>query len=150
MKTETDALRVLFLCTGNSARSQMAESILRYRSHDKVEVASAGTQPREEIHPMAREAIARMLQKEMRGQFPKHLSQLGGQNFDYVITVCDRAAEQCPVLPGDPEQIHWSFQDPVAVDGAPEVQQRAFDRIAGEIAARIRTWMSLRSVRERL
>ena len=150
MNTNPDPLRVLFLCTGNSARSQMAEAILRHLSRGKIDVGSAGTEPRQQIHPMARDAVARMIQRDMQGQFPKHLDRFIGQHFDYVITVCDRAAEQCPVLSGDPEQIHWAFEDPAAVEGAPEMQQRIFDRIADEIAARIRMWMSLRTVAERV
>ena len=151
MNTMADArLRVLFLCTENAARSQMAERLLRQMSRDRIDVWSAGTEPAPQIHPMARAAIGRMLRLEMSGQAPKSLQQFIGQRFDYIITVCDRAMEACPVMPGDPERIHWRFTDPMTVPGPPEVQQRAFDRVATEIAARIRIWMALPGVRSRL
>ena len=84
-------MRVLFLCTGNSARSQMAEAFLRKLTNQRVEVQSAGSQPRAEIHPLAREAARRVFDVEMTDQFPKSLDRFLGQTFDYVITVCDRA-----------------------------------------------------------
>lgn len=80
---------------------------------------------------------------------PKHLNLFIGQDFDFVITVCDRAAESCPAFPGDPERIHWSFEDPAAVDD-PTAQRRAFETVANGLAARIRLWMALAAVRERI
>jgi len=127
-------LRVLFLCTHNSARSQMAEAILRRLGGGQVEAHSAGTEP-SEIHPLARETmLARGL--PMDGQRSKHLSELRSQKFDYIVTVCDLARETCPIFPGDPEQIHWSFPDPAAVE-EPHARRRAFERTATELTTRI-------------
>ena len=142
-------LRVLFLCTGNAARSQMAETILREMSKAQIEVCSAGSHPRHEIHPMAREAIQKLFRIDMAGQRPKSVEAFVGERFDYVITVCDRAADQCPVFPDDPERIHWGFEDPAAAAGTPEDRQRVFNRVSNEIAARIRIWMALPGVRNR-
>lgn len=144
------ALRVLFLCTGNSARSQMAEGLLRQLSNGRVDVHSAGTLPRPEIHPMAYVTMQTKFGNRLAGQEPKSLDRYLGQHFDYVITVCDRAAESCPIFPGDPERIHWSFPDPAGVEGAPADQQRAFDRVATEIAGRLRLWLALPGLRGRL
>ncbi len=126
--------RVLFLCTHNSARSQMAEAIIRHLGGGRVEAFSAGTEATE-INPVARETmLARQI--AMDGQRSKHLAEYRGQTFDYVVTVCDRAKETCPLFPGDPEQIHWSFPDPAAVVGAQE-KRAAFERTATELTTRI-------------
>jgi len=143
-------LRVLFLCTGNSARSQMAEAILRHLSHDQIDVQSAGTAPQPDIHPMARRAVKTLLNLDMAGQYPKTLDRFLRRDFDYVITVCDRAAETCPVFPGDPERIHWSFEDPAAVVGTDAEKQRAFDVTAQQLLARLRLWLSLPGIRKRI
>ena len=143
-------LRVLFLCTGNSARSQMAESILRTLSGGRIDVHSAGTAPRPEIHPMAVAALRRSFDDDLTDQFPKHLDRYVGQHFDYVITVCDRAAESCPVFPGDPSRIHWSFPDPADVEGTDAERQHAFDSVAMDIAGRLRIWLTLPEIRARL
>ena len=142
------SMRVLFLCTGNSARSQMAETILRQLSHGRIEAFSAGTSPRAEIEPLAREAIRRVLKVEMDGQEPKPLAPFVRQPFDFVITVCDRAAESCPVFPGDPERIHWGFADPAAVVGSEDERSRAFETVARQLVGRMRIWMSLPRLRE--
>jgi protein-tyrosine-phosphatase len=136
-------LRVLFLCTGNSARSQMAEAILRHLGKGAIEVESAGTLPQPDIHPFARRAARNLLGLDMDGQFPKTLDRFLGQHFDYVITVCDRAAESCPVFPGDPERMHWSFEDPAAVSGTDDEKQRSFEATAKQLLSRIRLWLSL-------
>jgi ArsR family transcriptional regulator, arsenate/arsenite/antimonite-responsive transcriptional repressor / arsenate reductase (thioredoxin) len=138
-------LRVLFLCTENSARSQMAEAILRQMTHGAFDVASAGSAPGPEIHPMAVNALAK-LGISVIGQRPKPLQRFLDEEFDYVITVCDRSAERCPVFPGDPERIHWSFDDPAAVTGSDEERQRAFNTTASQMVSRIRIWLSLPSV----
>jgi protein-tyrosine-phosphatase len=143
-------LSVLFLCTGNSARSQMAEAILRHLSHGQVDVESAGTAPQPDIHPMARRAVKTLLDLDMAGQHPKTLDRFLHRDFDYVITVCDRAAEACPAFPGDPERIHWSFEDPAAVVGTDEQKQRASDMIAKQLLSRIRLWLSLASISKRI
>jgi protein-tyrosine-phosphatase len=139
-------LRVLFICTGNSARSQMAEAILRHLSKGKIDVISAGSHPRPEIHPLAREAVRRLLRLEMRGQHTKGFEPYIGQTFDYVISVCDRAAESCPVFPGDPTRIRWSFEDPAEAQGTEDERRRAFESTAMDLMQRIRIWMALPSV----
>jgi protein-tyrosine-phosphatase len=142
-------LRVLFLCTGNSARSQMAEALLKKLSRGRADVYSAGTHPQPEVHPFARQVLHEHFDIDPVGLRPKHLSSFLGQQFDFVITVCDRAAETCPVFPGDPERIHWSFEDPAAVENGP-AQLRAFETVASGIAARLRIWMALPSIQTRL
>lgn len=127
--------RVLFLCTHNSARSQLAEGILRTTGGPLVEAFSAGSEPGA-VHPLAIRA-ARALQFDISGQRSKHMDAFAGQTFDYVITVCDRVRETCPVFPGDPHQIHWSFPDPAAVTGPEAVRLQAFVQTARELTTRI-------------
>jgi protein-tyrosine-phosphatase/DNA-binding transcriptional ArsR family regulator len=127
--------RVLFLCTHNSARSQLAEAILRTNGGSLVEVFSAGSEPGQ-VHPLAIRTAA-ALQVEISGQRSKHMDEFAGQTFDYVITVCDQVREVCPVFPGDPHQIHWSFPDPAAVTGSEDDQLQAFIQTARELTTRI-------------
>jgi protein-tyrosine-phosphatase len=127
-------VQVLFLCTHNSARSQMAEAILRHHSKGQVEVHSAGTAP-SEIHPLAIETM-HAFRISLAGQRSKHLSEFFGRPFDYIVTVCDLAREACPVFPGDPEQIHWSFPDPAAVEEQAK-RLRAFHDTATQLTTRI-------------
>lgn len=126
--------RVLFLCTHNSARSQMAEAIARHQGGNMVEVHSAGTEP-SRVHPTALRVLHDM-KIDASGARSKHVSEFEGQRFDYIITVCDRVKEACPYFPGDPEQKHWSFLDPAAVEGDEE-QLHAFLRTAHELTTRI-------------
>jgi arsenate reductase len=141
---------VLFLCTGNSARSQMAEALLRSLSQGRIDSLSAGTHPRPEVHPMAKATLASRFNLASDELRPKSLDRYLGEYFDYVITVCDRAAETCPVFPGDVERIHWSLPDPAAAEGTAEEQQQAFDRTADDIAARLRVWLTLSKVASRV
>ena len=127
--------RVLFLCTHNSARSQLAEGILRTHGGDLVEVFSAGSEPGQ-VHSLAVRAAANM-KIDISQQQSKHLDEFVGQTFDYVITVCDQVREVCPVFPNDPRQIHWSFRDPAAVKGTEEEQFEAFKQTARELTTRI-------------
>lgn len=127
-------VRILFLCTHNSARSQMAEAILRHESQGQVEVFSAGSEPTE-IHPLAVRVMKEM-GIELKQQWAKHFNEFRGQVFDYIVTVCDRVRETCPVFPGDPQQIHWSFEDPVAVSGE-ERRYQAFKQTAIQLNTRI-------------
>lgn len=143
-------LRVLFLCTGNSARSQIAEALLRHLSNGRVEAFSAGTHPRPEVHPMATATLAETFNVDSRELFPKTLDRYLGEPFDYVITVCDQAAEACPVFPGSSARLHWSLPDPAAVTGGPEEQRRAFDGTAADIAARLHLWLARPEVAARL
>lgn len=135
-KTLSEApVRVLFLCTHNSARSQMAEGLLRVLGHNQVEVFSAGTEPTG-IHPLAMKVMSgRGI--DLRTHRSKHLEEYLGQDFDYVITVCDRVREVCPVFPGEPEHIHWSFPDPVAIEGDLKIQESGFEDTARELTIRI-------------
>lgn len=130
-----DPVRVLFLCTHNSARSQLAEAILRANGRGRVAVFSAGTEPAQ-VHPLAVQAAAAM-NLDLSQHRSKHVAEFAGQTFDYVITVCDRAREVCPLFPGQPQQIHWSFPDPAAVSGSEAAQLQAFLQTARELATRI-------------
>ncbi|HWQ11825.1 MAG TPA: MFS transporter, partial [Roseiflexaceae bacterium] len=131
--------RVLILCTANSARSQMAEGLLRALAGDRYEVFSAGARP-SVVNPMA---VAAMDERgiDIRGQHSKHLNEFIGQPFDYVITVCDTAAETCPAFPGRATRIHWSFSDPAAVEGE-EARMAAFRQVRDAIEARLRQWLA--------
>jgi arsenate reductase len=129
--------RVLFVCTHNAARSQMAEGILRHLAHGAVEVESAGTEP-SPVHPLAIVAMKRLLDVDISTQRSKHVGEFAGQRFDYVITLCDSAKEACPVFPGDPERIHWRFDDPAAVAGSDDDRYRAFRQVAAELERRLR------------
>jgi ArsR family transcriptional regulator, arsenate/arsenite/antimonite-responsive transcriptional repressor / arsenate reductase (thioredoxin) len=137
-----DKVKVLFLCTHNQARSQMAEALLRHMGDEKYEVYSAGTDPAPQVHPMAVLAVEK-LGFQVNMQKPKHMREFEGQKFDYIITVCDRAKAQCPTFPGDPVQIHWDFADPVAYEGSISEWQAVFDKTAIELANRIRLLMQL-------
>lgn len=134
-------IRVLFLCTHNSARSQMAEAILRKLGGDRVEAASAGTEVTR-VHPLA---VREMAEREIdiSGQRSKPMNELVGERFDYVVTVCDNARESCPIFPGDPERIHWSIPDPSAVEGEEDKRRQAFERAADELTTRIRYLLAL-------
>lgn len=133
--------RVLFLCTHNAARSQMAEGILRDLSRGTVDVSSAGTEPAG-VHPLAARAL-RDMNIDVRRQRSKHVDEFAGQTFDFVVTLCDSARELCPVFPGDPERIHWSFPDPGAVAGTEEERLQAFKHTARELATRLRPFLSV-------
>jgi protein-tyrosine-phosphatase len=127
--------RILFLCTGNSARSQMAEALMRQIAGDRFEIASAGTEPRSAVHPDALETLASH-QLETSNLAPKDVAVFTGQRFDYVITLCERAKEKCPVFPGA-ELIQWSFPDPSAVEPA-IARKRTFEEIFQGLTQRIR------------
>jgi arsenate reductase len=144
-----ERLRVLFLCTGNSARSQMAEGLFRKLSRGRADVFSAGTSPERKVHPLALDVLRTRFNVETADLFPKHLNRFRGDRFDYVITVCDRTAEACPTFPGAPERIHWSFDDPTAVEDE-AARRRAFEQVANGLAARLRIWMALPAVHQRL
>lgn len=128
--------RVLILCTGNSARSQMAEGLLRSSGGDRFDVCSAGTKPGI-VRP---EAIAVMAELgiDLSGHRSKHVREFEGQDFDCVITVCDDAKESCPVFPGNTRRIHWSFPDPAAVDGNEMERLAAFRRVRDSLAETLR------------
>lgn len=127
--------RVLFLCTHNSARSQMAEGLLRARSSGQVVAYSAGTEPTE-VHPLAIRALSEM-NIDIQKHRSKSLEEFLGQSFDYIITVCDRAREACPAFPDDPVRIHWSFPDPAAVEGLADERFDVFRKTAVQLNTRI-------------
>lgn len=133
--------RVLFLCTHNSARSQMAEGLLRNMAGDRFDVFSAGTE-RTYVQPLAIDAM-REIGIDITAQTSKTLDELEGQTFDYVITVCDRANESCPILPGTTERIHWSFEDPTAATGTDEQRLRAFRTVRDALQQRLRIFLTL-------
>ena len=135
----SDRKRVLILCTGNSARSQMAEGLLREMAGDHVEVASAGVSPTQ-VRP---EAIAAMREIgiDISGYRSKSVDEFVNQNFDYVITVCDNANEQCPVFPGQVKRIHWSFDDPAAARGEDDARLSVFRRVRDEIRDQLRLFV---------
>ena len=135
-RAKSPRVRVLFLCTHNSARSQMAEGVLRAFGGDLVEVESAGTQP-SRVHPLAIETMAKH-RIDIAGHRSKSMDELTNQPFDYVITVCDNASESCPVFPGAPERIHWSIADPTAVQGTKSERRAAFESAANDLIVRIR------------
>lgn len=120
----TQPIKVLFLCTGNSARSVIGEALLRQMGGDDFDVHSAGTRPKG-INPFTVKVLGQD-GIDAAGFESKSLDMYVGDKFDYVITVCDNAAEECPIFPGDPERIHWSFPDPAAVEGADVVKLGAF------------------------
>ncbi|HUF37510.1 MAG TPA: ArsR family transcriptional regulator [Anaerolineales bacterium] len=128
-------VRILFLCTHNSARSQMAEGLLRSLDGSGVLAFSAGTEPAT-VHPLAVRAMDD-LGIDITGQHAKTLDLYRDEPFDYVITVCDRARENCPIFPGHPEQIHWSFPDPAAAEGPEETRFQAFRETALQLKTRI-------------
>jgi arsenate reductase len=129
-------IRVLILCTGNSARSQMAEGLLRHDGGDRFEVYSAGVAPTS----VRQEAIAVMQENgiNISHHRSKPVDEFLGQEFDYVITVCDNANEQCPVFPGKTQRLHWSFPDPAATEGSHETRLAAFREIRDQIRKRFK------------
>ncbi len=142
-------IRVLFLCTSNSARSQMAEALLRHYGGDRFAVHSAGTDPRAQIHPLT-EVVMRAINIPLVGQFPKGIPSVGSEGWDYIITTCDQAREMCPVFPDDPEHIHWGFEDPAKVEGIEEQRLRAFRRVRDEVKRRVMLFIELPVHRARI
>ncbi|SRR6266566_3086036 len=132
----SERARVLILCTGNSARSQMAEGLLRHMAGDRIEVASAGVEP-SHVRPQAID-VMREIGIDISGQRSKSVDEFTGQEFDYVITVCDNAKERCPVFPVKTQRIHWSFEDPAAAQGSEAARLAVFQRVRDEIAKRLR------------
>lgn len=133
--TPARPLRVLFLCTGNSARSQMAEALLTAASGGAVEAVSAGSHPKP-LHPNAVRALREGYGLDLTGRASKHFEVFAGQSFDRVVSLCDRVREVCPDVPGHPEAIHWSIANPAT--GEPDdVTYPLFQQTAADLAARI-------------
>jgi len=135
MDTVMDKARVLILCTGNSARSQMAEGLLRNDAGERFEVFSAGIEP-SQVRPLAIEAM-RELGIDISAQRSKSVEEFAGEEFDCVITVCDNANERCPVFPGKTKRIHWSFEDPATAVGDEATRLDVFRRVRDEIRERL-------------
>jgi protein-tyrosine-phosphatase/DNA-binding transcriptional ArsR family regulator len=130
---------VVFVCTGNSARSPIAEALLRHHATDHVAVTSAGSRPKRRMHPDAIRVLREEFDIDISSRRPQHLDSLAGRTFDHVITLCDRAREACPEFPHHPRRVHWSIPDPATADGADhQGGYRAFQRTAADIDTRIR------------
>jgi arsenate reductase len=140
MKNNPRKERVLFLCTGNSCRSQMAEGFLREYGGSEFEPASAGVDPTR-INPLAVRVMAEAA-VDISQQYSKSVDEMTGQRFDYVITVCDHAREVCPIFPGAVQTLHWSIADPAEAVGAEEERLEVFRRVRDEISERVREFIS--------
>jgi arsenate reductase (thioredoxin) len=133
--------RVLFLCTGNSARSQMAEGLLRWHGNGYFEVFSAGLEPKG-IHPLTIQVMNEM-GYDMRGHRSKSMNEyIGRKDFDYLITVCSEADEKCPIFPGMGTRLHWGFEDPAAFEGTAEEKLKKFRQIRNQIDLKILEWLT--------
>ena len=130
--------RILVLCTGNSARSQMGEGLFRQEGGAQVEVFSAGTKPTL-VRPEAI-AVMREIGIDISGQRSKSVDEFAGESFDFVVTVCDNARDVCPVFPAGTQRIHWSFEDPAAVKGGEQERLTAFRRIRDQIRERVKSF----------
>ena len=132
---------MLFLCTGNSARSQMAEALLQHQTKNTVDAFSAGSHP-SRLHP---NAVRAMHERgiDIAGRRAKHLDEFVDQRFDYVVTLCDRVREICPEFPGPAVAMHWSTADPSAGGGSSRTNFPEFQRTADELATRIRFFIRL-------
>ncbi len=142
MESGARPMRVLFLCTGNSARSQIAEKILTRKSGGRFVAESAGSQPAAKVNPYAIEAL------ERHGYFwtggsPKSVDGMLDRDWDFVITVCDRAKEACPIFPGQPVIAHWGMPDPAAVEGPDGEKRRAFDDALLTLSRRLDLFLAL-------
>jgi arsenate reductase len=134
-------IRVLFVCTGNSARSIMAEVLLRHHGGDRFEVHSAGTEPRG-VNPLT----LRVLEEagiDGSGASSKSVNDYLGQTFDYVVTVCDQARQVCPVFPGVHESLHWGYEDPAEAEGTDEERLAVFRKVFIQIGERVRQFATL-------
>lgn len=132
--------RVLILCTGNSARSQMAEGLLRHLAGDRFNIASAGVSPTH-VRPEAVTAM-REIGIDISHHRSKSVDEFSGQEFDYVITVCDNANEHCPVFPGKTQRLHWSFDDPAAARGDEHSRLAEFRRVRDEIQQQLKIFIA--------
>ena len=140
----TSKVRVLFICTGNQARSQMAEALLRHRAGERFEVRSAGARPKGTVHPLAVEVLGE-LGIDISGAQPKHLEIFLDRELDFIITLCDKARDMCPVFPGRPTSEHWNLIDPAAVEGSHSERLEAFRRARDEIIDRIEKFVESHS-----
>ncbi|HTS89938.1 MAG TPA: arsenate reductase ArsC [Gemmatimonadales bacterium] len=135
-------LRVLFVCTGNSARSQIAQTVLNRKGRGRFVAESAGSQPAEQVNPLAISTLERH-GFFWTGHAPQGLDAVMGQPWDFVITVCDRAKETCPIFPGQPVIAHWGMPDPAEATGTEEERQRMFDDTLLLISRRLDLFLAL-------
>ena len=136
-----DHIRVLFVCTGNSARSVMAEAIVRHRGGDAFEVHSAGTEPRG-VNPLTLRVLADA-GIDASWARSKSVTEYLGQQFDYVVTVCDEARQACPVFPGVHESLHWGYEDPAEAEGTEAERLAVFRRVFLQLGERISQFLPL-------
>ena len=129
---------VLFACTGNSARSPIAEALLRHYTAGRMDVVSAGSRPKPRIHPHAVRVLREEFGVDISGRHPRHLDTVTGRRFDHVVTLCDKVREVCPEFEARPRLAHWSVPDPAAGGDIDQVSYAAFQRTAADIDARIR------------
>ena len=137
----SEPIRVLFVCTGNSARSIMAEALLRRHGSDRFEVHSAGTDPRG-VNPLTLRVLADA-GIDASWARSKSVNEFLGQRFDYVITVCDQARQVCPVFPGVHESLHWGYEDPAEAEGSEEERLAVFRRVFIQLSERIGAFIPL-------
>jgi arsenate reductase len=142
MSSEKRLPRLLILCTGNSARSQMAEALISAKAHGRFAVFSAGSHPAAQVHPQAVEAL-RLAGIPWAGHAPKHFDDLERGAWDYVITVCDNANESCPVVPGEAVRAHWGMPDPAAATGTDAQKLVTFIQSRDELSLRIDRMLAL-------
>ena len=137
----SDPIRVLFVCTGNSARSVMAEALLRHHGRDAFEVHSAGTEPKG-INPLTLRVLAAA---GIDASFArsKSVDEFLGRSFDYVVTVCDQARQSCPVFPGAHESLHWGYEDPAAAQGTDDERLAVFRKVFIQIGERVAQFVTL-------
>jgi arsenate reductase len=135
--------KILFLCTGNSARSILAEYFLRRLDPTRFEVYSAGANPKGRVHPQVLEILRDRYHIDASGARSKSWEEFRDERFDFVITVCDKARESCPVWPGQPIVAHWGSEDPDAVEGGEEARRKSVQRVAVEIYRRLGLLTSL-------
>jgi arsenate reductase (thioredoxin) len=143
----TTPYNVLFLCTGNSARSILGEALIRHWGRDRFQGFSAGSHPKGQVHPLALEILRKyhLPTDGLRSKSWEEFAAPGTPPLHFVFTVCDRAAQEvCPVWPGQPMTAHWGIADPAAVEGPDDVKRRAFDMTFHELDARIKIFTSLR------
>ena len=141
--SEEKRLKILFLCTANSARSVLSEYLLRKIGGDRFESFSAGSQPRGEVHPLALRVLRDHLKIDAGDARSKSWEEYRDVQFDFVITVCDNARESCPYWPGQTLMAHWGLPDPAAVEGAPDQQLQAFQEAARVLSRRIEQFRNL-------
>lgn len=143
-------LHILFLCTGNSARSILAEALLNHRGNGRFRAYSAGSHPKGEVHPLALDVLrlSHLPTERLRSKSWDEFATPDAPRLDFVFTVCDRAAaEVCPIWPGHPATAHWGIEDPAALEGSDEEKMRAFQRAFDDLDARIQGFVAATSDR---